>query len=272
MCLKVFFFQLAICNTKSTNIICTFVWMFKQFIGAIKAYGKAINFVFSNNLWIYFIYPIVISALLIFVAFTFSSIIQDKIDLMVGTIGSGAIYEAIHSVLSFFLKIVLGLILSIFGKYALLILMSPIMALLSAKTEEIITGKKFPFDSSQFMKDILRGILIVLRNMLIQLGITILCFTLIWIPLVGWFVSIFLFIISYYFYGFSMIDYVSERRKLNISKSASFVRKNKGMAMGNGFMFTLIFAIPYVGGVFASVLAPIAACISVLETEKNYVK
>jgi len=246
--------------------------MFKQFISAIKAYGKAINFIFTNNLWIYFIYPVILSAVLIYGAYLSSSYVTEWVDSLAGTFGDGSIYEAIHFVLGFFLKIILWIILSIFGKYALLILMSPIMALLSARTEEIITGIKIPFDSKQFMKDIVRGVLIVLRNMLIQFGITLLCFAIIWIPVIGWFVSIFLFIIAYYFYGFSMIDYVSERRKLSVSKSVAFVRKNKGLALGNGFIFSLIFAIPFVGGIFASILAPIAACISILETEGIFIK
>ena len=66
-----------------------------------------------------------------------------------------------------------------------------------------------------------------------------------------------------------MIDYVSERRRMGMSQSVSYVRKNKGLSIGNGFVFSLIFAIPLIGGMLAAVVAPAAACIAVLELESR---
>lgn len=147
--------------------------------------------------------------------------------------------------------------------------MSPIMALLSERTEEIITGKVYPFKIGQFIKDIGRGVVIALRNMFIEFGFIFLGFFVVWIPIVGWICALFLVLVSYYFYGFSMIDYVSERRKMSISQSTSYVRKHKGLAIGNGFIFSLIFAIPFVGAIIAAVIAPVAACLAVLEIDNR---
>ena len=47
------------------------------------------------------------------------------------------------------------------------------------------------------------------------------------------------------------------------------IRKNKGLAIGNGFIFSLIFAIPFIGGMMAAVVAPVAACIAVIELESR---
>lgn len=146
--------------------------------------------------------------------------------------------------------------------------MSPVMALLSERADEIITGKKYKFNFSQFLHDILRGISIAIRNMLIELSIILFCFILVWIPIIGWLSPVFLLIVSYYFYGFSMIDYTSERRKLNVTESVAYIRKNKGLAIGNGFVFALVFAFPIIGAIVVAVLAPIAATIAVLEIEK----
>jgi len=146
------------------------------------------------------------------------------------------------------------------------------MALLSERTEEIITGKVYPFNFGQFIKDIFRGVLIALRNMFIEFGFLFLGFFVVWIPFVGWVFALFLIIVSYYFYGFSMIDYVSERRKMGVSQSVSYVRKNKGLAIGNGFIFSLVFAIPFLGGMIAAVIAPVAACIAVMDLESRHAK
>jgi CysZ protein len=146
------------------------------------------------------------------------------------------------------------------------------MSILSERTEEIITGVKVPFDFSLFMKNVLRGVGIAIRNTFIQVFIIVGCFLICWIPVLGWISPIFLLITSYYFYGFSMIDYVNERRSLNMRESIRYVRKFRTLSIANGFVFSIIFAIPFVGVMLASVLAPVAACIAMLELENKPVK
>jgi CysZ protein len=178
---------------------------------------------------------------------------------------------ALNLLLTFALNILFFFVFSTFSKYLLLILMSPIMSRISERTEEIITGKKYPFRFSQLLRDVARGTLIALRNMLIESGFILVGFLVFWIPVLDWIYPLFLFVISWYFYGFSMLDYMSERRRLRIPESVSFVRANRGVALGTGFLFALIFAIPIFGGMIAAVLAPAAACAAVLELENKNV-
>ncbi len=250
---------------------------FQQFGIAIKSYGKAISFVFEKNLWIYFIYSVIIAGLLVLGGFQMIQALSDWLEQWIlsyfNSDSDGGwlsfLGTTLHFILSIGLKILFFFIFSTLSKYILLIIMSPIMALLSSRTEEIITGKFYPFNLSQFIKDILRGILIALRNMCIEFGIIFLSFLIVWIPLIGWISPLFLIILSYYFYGFSMIDYINERRKKGILESVKYVRKNKGLAIGNGFIFSLIFMIPFIGGMLAAVIAPIAACIAMIESENK---
>ena len=149
-----------------------------------------------------------------------------------------------------------------FNKYLVLILMSPIMALLSEKTEEVLTGNVYPFEWGQFMNDIWRGILIALRNMLFEIGIILVVWLvglglgvifppimLIYTPLS----AIFLFIVGAYFYGFSTMDYTNERRRLGISESVGFIRKNRWLAISNGMIFTVWLYIPIIGPIIAPI-------------------
>ena len=250
---------------------------FQQFGLGIKTYGKAISFVFEKGLWKYFIYTILIALLLALGGLTLihnlSDWLENWIMSYVTTDSENGIFHflgsALQVLLSVGLKILFFFVFSTFSKYILLIIMSPIMALLSERTEEIITGKVYPFNLSQFLKDIWRGVMIAIRNMFIEFGFIFLGFFVVWIPIIGWVAALFLIIVSYYFYGFSMIDYVSERRRMGISQSVSFVRQHKGLAIGNGFIFALVFAIPFVGGMIAAVIAPVAACIAVMEIENK---
>ena len=250
---------------------------FEQFGIGVKAYIKAISFVFNNGLWIYFIYPFLISILLFFGGYAlvhqFSDFVRTWLMGLVDPyIASSSWLSYLTGILSFVINILFAIIFYFFYsaivKYIVLIVMSPVMALLSEKAEEIITGKKYKFNFSQFLHDIVRGISIAIRNMFIELSIILICFVLIWIPIIGWLSPIFLLLVSYYFYGFSMIDYTSERRKLNVAQSLAYIRKNKGLAIGNGFIFALLFAFPVIGAIVVAVLAPVAATIAVLEIDK----
>lgn len=243
----------------------------------IKSYIQAFGFVVNNGLWIYFIYPIVLSVLMFYGSFSLASILSDAIEQWIRSFISfdesegwlSFLSGALHFFLTIALKIIFFFVYSTFSKYIILILMSPIMALLSERTEEILTGKKYPFQLAQFLKDVVRGITIALRNMVIEFSIIFICLFITWIPVIGWLCPILLLIISYYYYGFSMIDYCSERKKLSISNSIDYIRKNKGLAIGNGFVFSFLFSLPFVGVIIAPILAAVSASIAVVELDKN---
>ncbi len=147
-------------------------------------------------------------------------------------------------------------------------IMSPVLALLSEKTEKILTGSDYPFKFMQLIKDIIRGNLIVIRNISIEILWTVLLFFIGYIPIIGYFAPIVLLMISFYFFGFSMIDYSSERHKLSIRESIKYVRKNKGFAIANGCIFYLLLLIPVLGLLVAPSYSIVAATIGV-EKIKN---
>ena len=246
---------------------------FEQFGVAVKSYLKALSFVFNNGLWIYFIYPVIITVLLIVGGFTLITSISEALEMWIldflNLDNTGSWLKFIHFFIHIGLNIIFFFIYLTLNKYILLILMSPVMASLSEKTDQIINGTLYAFDIRQFIKDVFRGIGIAFRNMFIEFSFIFLCFIVVWIPVIGWVSPVFLYILSCYFYGFSMIDYTSERRKLKLSDSIKYIRKNKGLAIGNGFVFSLLFAVPFVGGMVSAILAPVAATIAVFETEKN---
>jgi CysZ protein len=47
--------------------------------------------------------------------------------------------------------------------------------------------------------------------------------------------------IGFYFYGFAFIDYVNERRRLNIQQSIYFVSKHRGLALAIGSIYSIFF-------------------------------
>lgn len=150
-------------------------------------------------------------------------------------------------------------------KYVWLIIGSPVFAYLSEKTDSIISGKEFEFSTQQMLKDAWRGIKIALRNSLWQTVYMISIALLSLIPVAGWLTPLLALLIECYYYGFSMLDYTCERRKLTASESIFFIGRHKGLAIGNGMIFYLMHAIPFIGWVFAPAYAVIAATLSMNE-------
>ena len=153
-----------------------------------------------------------------------------------------------------------------------LILLSPLLAYLSERTEAIIVGREYKFRLGQFIKDIIRGVIIASRNFFIELFFVIVLFFLGLVPFLNLAAPIILFAISAYYYGFSFMDYCNERRRGSLKEGIRFIRKNKFIAIGNGAIFSIFLLIPYIGVViasFVSVLSVVAATIAYLEIDQS---
>ena len=109
-----------------------------------------------------------------------------------------------------------------------------------------------------------------LRNMLFEYLIIAVCFiaTLFFAPLIV-VTGPLLIIVSWYFSGFTMMDYNFERHKMSVSKSVQFARKNKGVICGIGLVYSLFMILPlFLGIMFAPLLAVVGATICFLEIQK----
>ena len=150
-----------------------------------------------------------------------------------------------HWIVAIALKVIFFFITSFFMKYIVLAFMSPILAWLSEKAENKLTVNDYPFKWDQFMRDVWRGILISVRNFAIEITLmSILWFIFlilgfIFAPLsfLGW---ICIFVLSSYYYGYAMLDYINERRRLTIGEGSKFVRKYSGLAIALGMFIAII--------------------------------
>lgn len=257
--------------------------MFKNFGVGFRAYGKAFEMLFSKKLWWFLLFPLLLNIIFLVGGWLGIGSLSDYVETWLQNALKieedsfwGAEYLAPVSdyisgiaggVVWILLKFTFFFIFAYFGGYIIIICLSPIFALLSEKTEEMLTGNEYPFDGDQLMRDIVRGVLIACRNLFIELGYMIIIFILgLFIPFIGGAIGSFiLFFISAYFYGFSFIDYTNERRRLTVRQSVQFMRANKGMAIANGMVFSFFLLIPWCGVTlsgFVAILSVIAATIA----------
>lgn len=242
----------------------------EQVVSGLAAYPKALRLMWKNKLVKYLALPVLFNIILV-IALIFSGlgigdwingIIERHTENMTGWIHAAMV--AIKIVL----PIVFFIIFIFIGGTIVNVLMSPIYTMLSEKTETILTGKEFPFDAKQTVKDIWRALLIALRNTAKQLLLTALCLLLNLIPVVGSIASISLiFIINAYYFGSGFMDYTFERWRYSVKESLKGTNKLKYLAIANGAIYSLplylfcgTFIAAFIGGVSA-----VAATISQIE-------
>ncbi|CAN5431827.1 hypothetical protein BH09BAC5_BH09BAC5_10740 [soil metagenome] len=245
----------------------------------ITAHIDAVKFSAKHKLWIYFLVPLLISVLLMIFGFLSIWKLGDQVSLYFmnsifphidgGDGITGKILDFFGGIIGFLVGFVFRtltfLLLMKYMRYFILILISPVLALVSEKVDELISGKKYPFVLKHFVHDMFRGITVSLRNMFLETIIFIATLLVCWIPLINFFTIPLLMVVGWYFLGFNMMDYSYERRRMKISEGKKFTRKHKGLAMGNGLVYTILLYIPFLGFAFAPVLSVIAATIATLE-------
>lgn len=146
-----------------------------------------------------------------------------------------------------FIEIGLGLVLMDFTKYLIVIVLSPLLTYLSATTDRMLTKKKTVFSFSQFINDIKRAVKLALRNMLWQysiLGLMYTIGTLIWGEVAKSPIVILMYLTSFFYYGFSFMDYTLERLKFGMNESIAYVRKHRALALIIGATYSLLILVP----------------------------
>lgn len=251
--------------------------MLEEIVIAISAYFKAHRFIVKNKLWKWILIPGIIYAILFIVGiYFFWQSSAYMIEYLLTKTGLKSWLQRENTgwlnFIFIFGQLVLQLVLIFFYfswfKYLFLIIGSPLFAYLSEKTEAIILKKQYPFILNNFLNDVVRGIVIALRNTLWQTVYTVSILFLALIPLLGWITPLLALFIECFYLGFSMLDYTSERKGLSSSQSIDFINRHKGLAIGNGMVFYLMHLLPVVGWIFAPGYAVIAATLSLQQHEK----
>ncbi|MBX2930978.1 MAG: EI24 domain-containing protein [Chitinophagaceae bacterium] len=246
--------------------------MLKEIIIAIQSYFKAHHFIRKHKLWKWIIIPGIIYALLFVIGMYFfgqtaNGFIEWLKGLLQNTINKidSSMISFIITLSGFMLWVMLMLLYFSFFKYIFLIVGSPVFAYLSEKTASILEGKNLPFNFSQLLKDIVRGIRISLRNIIWQTVYLFSILLLSMIPIIGWFTPVLALLVECYYYGFSMLDYSMERNKQSVSASIFYINNHKGLAVGNGIVFYAMHFLPIVGWVLAPAYAVVAATLSLYD-------
>ncbi|RKE98907.1 EI24 domain-containing protein [Ichthyenterobacterium magnum] len=244
--------------------------MLKNIIKGIQAYTGTFQLISKLKLWKYFFIPMAISlatAILIGVSVYGLS---DNVGRFISKIWvwewGKETFTSIGTFIGGLIIIVIGLILY---KHIIMALSAPFMSPVSEKIETHLTGiEKHNHRNTSFKQQLWRGIKINIRNLGMELLLTIPLLLLKFIPVVNIFSTVLLFLLQAYYAGFGNIDYTLERH-YKFKESLQFVRQNRGFAIGNGIVFMLFLLIPVVGVILVLPLSVTAASSTTVELLNN---
>jgi CysZ protein len=240
--------------------------MIKNIISGIKAYFGAFSLISKLKLWTYFAIPMGISFITAIAVFGSACGLSDNIGGFIAKIwiwdwGKDT-FSSISNFIGGLIIIVIGLILF---KHIIMALSAPFMSPVSEKIEAYFTGNPpHSHRNTTFLQQLVRGIKINGRNLFMELLLTIPILLLKLIPVVNIFSTILLFMVQAYYAGFGNMDYTLERH-YQYKESLQFVRKHRGLAIGNGIVFILFLLIPVIGVILVLPLSVTAASTRTVE-------
>jgi len=245
--------------------------MIKDFIASIKAYFKAIKLIKELGLIKYFLIPAGLGLLLGIIFISTAYGLSDNIGEFIAKywkfeFGKGVI-QSISNFIGGISVILIGIILY---KHILMALSAPFMTPLSEKVEKHLTGN-IRKENGKAIYQLIRSIKLNTKNLIMELVITIPLMILSFIPVIGIFFMLLSFYYQAYFAGIGNMDYTLERH-LNYKESALFYKKYKGVAVGNGTVFTLLLFIPFVGIILSLPISTVAATIETVKKLKEFKK
>ena len=231
-----------------------------QVILSLKNTLKSFGLISKLGLtWVY-IAPVLVYMVLLIGGFAITnnlhdmamSFLQESMDSMGEKEGLlGFLFSATSVLTWIIIKISVLVIFGLLSGYLTLIVLSPLLTYVAEKIESELSGQSHPFKLINFLKDVLRAILIALRNAGMQTLWTILLLILSFIPLINLITAPALVLLSAYFYGFSFIDYYLEIKKMSMSDSVQQVRRMKWLAVCLGGVFLFVNMVPWIGALLS---------------------
>lgn len=246
--------------------------MLKNIFNGIKAYAGAFELISKLKLWRYFVIPIAISVVTATVIGISAYGLSDNIGQFISKAWiwewGKETFEVISEIFGGILILAIGLILY---KHIIMALSAPFMSPVSEKIEAHLFEGQHHHRNTSFHQQLWRGVKINVRNLFMELWLTLAILLISFIPIIGWFTSLLLFVVQAYYAGFGNMDYTLERH-FPYKESVSFVRKHRGIAIGNGIIFMLFLLIPVIGVILVlplSVTAASTKTLEILKSERN---
>ena len=151
-------------------------------------------------------------------------------------------------------------------RYVMLILLEVVIFHMCRRTISILTGQDSDASMKAFIAAQVRMIKVVFFCYLMEMGIGLgikIFFGI--FGFVDFLQPIFLFLISLFFLGYTVMDNYFEQFELGIKESMNFSKQFIGIALGVGLVLQVLFMVPVIGTILAPMLAAVTVSIALYE-------
>jgi len=246
--------------------------MLKKILTGLLSYRDSFKLINELKLWPFFFVPMAISLLFGIAIFFAAYGLSDHLGRFfakawVWEWGSKP-FTSIATWLGALVILILGFILY---KHLVMALSAPFMSPVSERIEKYLYPElhhPHTHRKTSNTQQLIRSLRINIRNLFYEIGISIPLLILSLIPVVNFVTTPLLFFVQAYYAGFGNMDYTLERH-YEYSDSVSFIKKNKGYAIGNGIIFMALLFIPVVGIILVLPVAVTAASTTTLKLLKE---
>jgi CysZ protein len=246
----------------------------EQLFLGINSYVRTFRILDKYNLWSIMILPAILSFVIAIVVVLLAWITSDDIvNYVVGKYSFRDYDSNFGNLIEFIVSILIrGIVLFFYLKiyrYLILIALSPVFVNISDRLHKKIDGAETQLSLKSYCFCSFRGIRLAIRNFLLEILVT--AFLIFLTLIITWILPVIpaiILLIESYFFGMVMMDYAFEMDGLSIIKSRETIRKNAGIALGNGLMFNLIILLPLIGVILGPVMALVSARVAI-DDNKN---
>ena len=237
----------------------------KDFIDGLRSYTSVFQLANQLKLWNYIfisgLISLAIGSILLWIGYSFYGDFGVWISSFYPWERGASLVQGLSKFVSSLAVLGVGLILY---KYAIIILLSPLMSVLSEKVEKHFKGDIKSQTLIEAGISIVRGIRISGRNLFRELSLVLVLLILSFVPLLNVITTPLIFLVQAYYAGYGNMDYTMERH-FKLKETVPFVRRHRGLAIGNGAVFLAILFIPILGLLFAPALATCSSAIEVIK-------
>lgn len=247
--------------------------MIHNIFKGIKAYAGSLSLISKLGLWKYFGIPVLISIVVATLVLISAYALADDFGYYFSKLW---IWDWGKETFFFLSKILSGILILLVGiivyKHIVMALSAPFMAPVSEKIEAYLLGvDNHKHRKTSFSEQLWRGIRINMRNLGMEILLTIPILIIGFVPVLGFVSTILLILTQGYYAGFGNMDYTLERH-FSYRESIKFVKQHRGLAIGNGIVFILFLLIPVIGFILVLPLSVTAASketVALLQSENQ---
>lgn len=209
------------------------------FLIGLRSYQQAFKFILEKRYYWYVVFPAI---LMLGIYLLGDFLLKHQFSYEVKSLNDITWYMVL-----LLIELSIAMMFMQFSKYLVVTILSPLLSFISLKTEYHLTENQYPFDWKEFVWQIRRGLVIVVRNMIWQYAIFLLIFlicTFFWDEVDRSPLYYITYLVGFYYYGFSFLDYVNERKKMSVVNSIHLMKRYGALTFTIGMIYSLLILLP----------------------------